>query len=135
MANSVVFGVCNTKAQVETAVDEMKREGFRNSDISVLFPFNEGTKDFAFEKGTKTSEGAAAGATSGAVIGGALGWPAGLGVLAIPGLGPFIAAGPIMTSRFLHSSFIRSSAISPPTLQGVPLHSKGPILSNCLSQT
>ena len=68
MANSVVFGVFYTKAQVETAVDEMKREGFRNADISVLFPFNEGTKDFAFEKGSKTSEGAAAGATSGAVI-------------------------------------------------------------------
>ena len=79
-------------------MDEMKREGFRNADISVLFPFNEGTKDFALEKGTKASEGAAAGATSGAVIGGALGWLAGIGLLAIPGLGPFIAAaGPIMS--------------------------------------
>jgi hypothetical protein len=96
MANSVVFGIFSTKAQVETAVDEMKREGFRNADISVLFPHNEGTKDFAVEKGTKASEGAAAGATSGAVIGGALGWLAGIGLLAIPGLGPFIAAGPIM---------------------------------------
>jgi len=53
MANSVVFGIFSTKAQVETAVDEMKREGFRNADISVLYPFNEGTKDFALEKGTK----------------------------------------------------------------------------------
>jgi hypothetical protein len=96
MANSVVFGIFSTKEQVETAVDEMKREGFRNADISVLFPHNEGTKDFALEKGTKSSEGAAAGATSGAVIGGALGWLVGIGVLAIPGLGPFIAAGPIM---------------------------------------
>jgi hypothetical protein len=96
MANSVVFGIFSTKAQVETAVDEMKREGFRNADISVLFPYNEGTKDFALEKGTKAPEGAVAGATSGAVFGGALGWLAGIGVLAIPGIGPFIAAGPIM---------------------------------------
>ena len=96
MANSVVFGIFSTKAQVETAVEEMKREGFRNADISVLYPFNEGTKDFALEKGTKAPEGAVAGASSGAVIGGALGWLAGIGMLAIPGLGPFIAAGPIM---------------------------------------
>src|SRR6476661_1791583 len=96
MANSVVFGIFSTKEQVETAVNEMKREGFRNADISVLFPYNEGTKDFALEKGTKASEGAAAGATSGAVIGGAFGWLVGIGMLAIPGLGPFIAAGPIM---------------------------------------
>ena len=96
MANSVVFGIFSTKQQVETAVDEMKREGFRNADISVLFPYNEGAKDFALEKGTKTPEGAAAGATSGAVLGGTLGWLAGIGVLAIPGLGPFIAAGPII---------------------------------------
>src|SRR4029450_10336690 len=96
MANSAVFGVFSTKEQVETAVAEMKREGFRNADISVLFPYNEGTKDFALEKGTKAPQGVAAGATSGAVIGGALGWLAGIGVLAIPGLGPFIAAGPLM---------------------------------------
>jgi hypothetical protein len=96
MANSAVFGIFSTKEQVETAVNEMKREGFRNADISVLFPQNEGTKDFALEKGTKAPEGAAAGASSGAVIGGALGWLVGIGMLAIPGLGPFIAAGPIM---------------------------------------
>src|SRR4029434_1428350 len=96
MANSAVFGVFSTRSQVETAVAEMKREGFRNADISVLFPCNEGTKDFALEKGTKAPEGAAAGATYGGVIGGALGWLSGIGMLAIPGLGPFIAAGPIM---------------------------------------
>jgi hypothetical protein len=96
MSNSVVFGVFSTKEQVETAVNEMKSQGFRNADISVLFPYNEGSKDFALEKGTKAPEGAAAGATSGGVIGGALGWLAGIGMLAIPGLGPFIAAGPIM---------------------------------------
>src|SRR5687767_7520198 len=96
MANSAVFGIFSTKLQVENAVEEMKREGFRNADISVLFPYNEGSKDFALEKGTKAPEGAAAGATSGAVIGGTLGWLVSIGVLAIPGLGPFIAAGPIM---------------------------------------
>ena len=96
MANSVVFGVFSTQEQVGNAVNEMKRYGFRNADISVLFPFNEGTKDFAPEKSTKAPEGAAAGTISGAVIGGALGWFAGIGLLAIPGAGPFIAAGPIM---------------------------------------
>src|SRR5882724_7436888 len=96
MANSVVFGIFSTKEQVETAVDEMKRDGFRNADISTLFPFNEGTKDFALEKGTKAPEGAMAGATTGAVIGGALGWLAGIGLLIIPGAGPFAAAGPFM---------------------------------------
>jgi hypothetical protein len=74
----------------------LKQEGFRNTDISVLFPENEGTKDFAHEKNTKAPEGAATGATSGAVIGGGLGWLVGIGALAIPGLGPFIAAGPIV---------------------------------------
>ncbi len=96
MANTAVFGIYSTKAQVEIAVDEMKAEGFRNADISVLFPFNEGTKDFAIEKSTKAPEGVATGATTGGVIGGALGWLAGIGMLAIPGLGPFIAAGPIV---------------------------------------
>jgi hypothetical protein len=96
MANTAVFGIYSTQVQVETAVDEMKHEGFRNADISVLFPKNEGTKDFALEKNTKAPEGATTGAASGAVLGGAFGWLVGIGVLAIPGVGPFIAAGPIM---------------------------------------
>jgi hypothetical protein len=96
MANSAVFGIYSTREQVEIAVKEMERQGFRHADISVLFPHNDGSKDFALEKGTKAPEGVAAGATSGAVIGGALGWLAGIGLLAIPGLGPFVAAGPIM---------------------------------------
>ena len=70
--------------------------GFRNTDISVLFPENQGSKDFAVEKDTKAPEGAVAGGGSGALVGGALGWLAGIGLLAIPGIGPFIAAGPIM---------------------------------------
>lgn len=81
---------------VENGVDALRQAGFRSTDISVLFPDNRGTKDFAHEKNTKAPEGAATGAGSGMVIGGALGWLAGIGALAIPGLGPFIAAGPIM---------------------------------------
>ena len=96
MANKAVFGLYKTTRQVEDAVDELKANGFRNTDISVLFPENVGTKDFAHKKETKAPEGATTGATTGAVIGGALGWLAGIGALAIPGLGPFIAAGPIM---------------------------------------
>jgi hypothetical protein len=76
----------------------LKNAGFRNTDISVLFPESGGTKDFAIEKETKAPEGAATGAGTGAVIGGALGWLTGIGLLAIPGIGPFIAAGPIMAA-------------------------------------
>src|SRR6202020_806124 len=85
-------------ASVENGVDALKAAGFRNTDISVLFPENVGTKDFAHKKETKAPEGTAAGASTGAVIGGGLGWLAGIGALAIPGLGPFIAAGPIMAA-------------------------------------
>ena len=96
--NTAVFGIYQTYEGVETAVDALKAAGFRNTDISVLFPENVGTKDFAHEKATKAPEGATAGAGSGAVVGGALGWLAGIGALAIPGVGPFIAAGPIMAA-------------------------------------
>jgi len=96
--NTAVFGIYSNRASVEHALNDLKAAGFRNTDISVLFAENQGTKDFAHEKGTKAPEGAATGAGSGAVIGGALGWLAGIGALAIPGLGPFIAAGPIMAA-------------------------------------
>src|SRR5437660_12827006 len=96
--NTAVFGIYPNRTSVESAVDALKTAEFRNSDISVLFPENEGTKDFAHEKNTKAPEGAATGAASGAVVGGGLGWLAGIGALAIPGLGPFIAAGPIMAA-------------------------------------
>src|SRR6201993_1125917 len=96
--NTAVFGIYPNRAGVERAVDTLRKEGFRSTDISVLFPENEGTKDFAHEKNTKAPEGAATGAASGAVVGGGLGWLAGIGALAIPGLGPFIAAGPIMAA-------------------------------------
>src|SRR5690348_14418066 len=96
--NTAVFGIYRNRSDVERAVDALKQEGFRNTDISVLFPANEGTKDFAHEKQTKAPEGTATGAASGAVIGGTLGWLAGIGALAIPGLGPLIAAGPIVAA-------------------------------------
>ncbi len=94
--NTAAFGIYPNRVSVEEAVDALREAGFRNTDISVLFPENEGSKDFAHEKSTKAPEGVAAGASSGAVIGGALGWLAGIGALAIPGLGPLIAAGPIV---------------------------------------
>jgi hypothetical protein len=96
--NTAIFGIYVDYNSVEAAVETLKKAGFRNTDISVLFPENVGTKDFAHEKGTKAPEGASTGAGTGAVIGGALGWLAGIGALAIPGIGPFIAAGPIMTA-------------------------------------
>jgi hypothetical protein len=96
--NTAVFGIYRDRTSVENAVDVLRQENFRNTDISVLFPENQGTKDFAHEKNTKAPEGAATGAGSGAVIGGTLGWLTGIGALAIPGLGPFIAAGPIVAA-------------------------------------
>src|SRR5262245_56854342 len=96
--NTAVLGIYSTQSAVENAVDRLRAAGYRNTDISVLFPENIGTKDFAHEKHTKAPEGAAAGAGSGVIVGGALGWLAGIGALAIPGLGPFIAAGPIMAA-------------------------------------
>jgi hypothetical protein len=96
--NTAVFGIYPEYASVENGVDALKAAGFRNTDISVLFPENVGTKDFAHKKETKAPEGAATGGTTGAIIGGGLGWLMGIGALAIPGLGPFIAAGPIMAA-------------------------------------
>ena len=96
--NTAVFGIYPDYAAVERGVDALKDAGYRNTDISALFPENVGTKDFAHEKGTKAPEGATAGAGTGAVIGGTLGWLAGIGSLAIPGVGPLIAAGPIVAA-------------------------------------
>src|SRR3989440_4091440 len=96
--NTAVFGIYPNRTSVESAVDALKTAEFRNSDISVLFPENTGTKDFAHEKNTKAPEGATTGAGTGALLGGGLGWLVGIGALAIPGLGPFIAAGPIVAA-------------------------------------
>ena len=94
--NTSVYGIFKTRSSVESAVDQLKADGFQSHDISVLMPNKEGSQDFAHDKDTKAPEGTTAGATSGAVLGGALGWLAGIGALAIPGVGPFVAAGPIM---------------------------------------
>ena len=96
--NTAAFGIYRTRVDAERGVDALHEAGYRASDISALLPENEGTKDFAHEKHTKAPEGTATGATSGAVIGGGLGWLAGIGALAIPGLGPLIAAGPIVAA-------------------------------------
>jgi hypothetical protein len=98
MANkkTAVFGIYHNVNQAERVVERLRDEGFSNDDISVLLEDSQGSKDFAHEKNTKAPEGTAAGVTTGGVIGGALGLLAGIGALAIPGVGPFIAAGPIM---------------------------------------
>src|SRR5918998_2699980 len=93
-----VFCIAETYAQAERIVDSLKTAGFLNNDISVLLPDKEGTRDFAHEKSTKAPEGAATGAGTGGVLGGVLGWLVGIGSLAIPGVGPFVAAGPIMAA-------------------------------------
>jgi len=96
--NIAVFGIYATPATAEAAVDHLLVNGFTNESISVLLPDDESTRAFAHEKHTKAPEGTAAGVTTGGVIGGTLGLLAGIGALAIPGVGPIIAAGPIMAT-------------------------------------
>ena len=96
--NTAVFGIYPNYVSVERGVVALRAAGFSNNDISVLFPQNESTREFAHEKNTKAPEGSSAGAGTGVVLGGGLGWLVGIGALAIPGLGPFIAAGPIMAA-------------------------------------
>src|SRR5271169_1153925 len=98
MAKKAVFGIAKTQSQAIAIAEQLKMAGFSVDDISVLLPDKQGTKDFAHEQHTKAPEGAATGGASGAVLGGALGWMVGIGALAIPGLGVFIAAGPIMAA-------------------------------------
>jgi hypothetical protein len=94
--NKAVFGIYKTTGQAEKVVERLMATGFSGDDVSVLLPDNRSSKEFAHEKNTKAPEGTAAGVTTGGIIGGALGLLAGIGALAIPGVGPFIAAGPIM---------------------------------------
>lgn len=96
--NTAVFGIYATPGTAEAAVDHLLAKGFINESISVLLPDDESTRAFAHEKNTKAPEGTTAGVTTGGVIGGTLGLLAGIGALAIPGVGPLIAAGPIMAS-------------------------------------
>ncbi len=96
--NTAVFGIFPGRPAVEEAVDHLCGAGFRSTDISVLFQDNPGTKDFAHEKNTKAPEGATTGGIAGGAAGGVLGWLTGIGALTIPGLGPFIVAGPIVAA-------------------------------------
>lgn len=96
--SKAIFCLAKNEAQAENIVNQLKAAGFTRDDISVLFSDKVGTTDFAHEHHTKAPEGAATGAGAGGVVGGTLGWLAGIGTLAIPGLGPFIAAGPIMAA-------------------------------------
>ena len=98
MSKSSVICIARTESQALNIVDELKASNFSNNDISVLFPDKTGTKDFAHEQNTKAPEGATTGGVTGGVLGGAFGWLVGIGALAIPGVGPFIAAGPIMAA-------------------------------------
>src|SRR5580704_2906862 len=95
---TAVFGIYPTLSSADHATDTLVRSGFSPSDISALLPENLGSRQIGTEKATKAPEGAATGAGSGAVLGGALGLLAGIGALAIPGVGPLIAAGPIMAA-------------------------------------
>lgn len=97
MATSVLC-IASTMNMANEIVAGLKASGFGDNDISVLLPDKAGTRDFAHEKNTKAPEGATLGAGTGGVVGGALGLLAGIGLLAIPGVGPFIAAGPIMAA-------------------------------------
>src|SRR6201991_3814163 len=98
MSKTSVFCIATSRNQAEQIVQQLKNANFSNNDISALFPDKETSRDFAHEKHTKAPEGAATGAGTGGVLGGTLGWLVGIGALAIPGLGPFIAAGPIMAA-------------------------------------
>ncbi len=98
MSKKSVFCIATSRVQAERIVSNLRSANFSSGDISVLFPDKESTREFAHEKNTKAPEGAVAGAATGGLAGGALGWLAGIGALAIPGAGPFIAAGPIIAA-------------------------------------
>jgi hypothetical protein len=98
MAKKAIFAIAETEEQAINIANMLKAEGFSNNDIAVLFPDRSGTRDFAHEQHTKAPEGAATGAVAGGVLVGALGWLVGIGSLAIPGVGPLIAAGPILAA-------------------------------------
>lgn len=97
-SKKAVIGLVASQAQAENIVAQLQHAGFSNNDISALVPDKRGTRDFAHEQNTKAPEGAVAGASAGGALGGTVGLLAGIGAIAIPGLGPFIAAGPIMAA-------------------------------------
>jgi len=91
-----VICIVPAESEAEKIVEALRMSGFSPSDISILMPDTTGVRDMGHEKHTKAPEGSSVGAGAGAIVGGALGWLAGIGMLAIPGVGPFVAAGPIM---------------------------------------
>jgi len=93
-----VIGIYPTHASLEVGVQALKDAGFHYADISVLYPEKPGNGGSIHPKGEAASEGAATGASAGAVVGGVLGWLAGIGLVAIPGMGAFVAAGPIIAA-------------------------------------
>src|SRR5436190_22063741 len=109
MSKSSVFCIAKSTSQAEQIVEDLQSSGFNPSEISVLMPDTGGKHDFGHVKATKAPEGATTGATAGGVTGGVLGLLAGSGALAIPGVGPFMAAGPIMPAR-------SGAAVGPPTV-------------------
>jgi hypothetical protein len=96
--NQSVIGIVHSRLEAENLVNALKADDFADAEISALFPDKEGTKDFVHDNSTKAPEGAVTGASTGGVLGGTLGLLAGIGALAIPGVGPLIAAGPIMAA-------------------------------------
>lgn len=98
MNHKSIYAIATSEAQANRILDNLLDSGFSNNDISVLFPDKESTHQFAHEKNTKAPEGAAVGASAGGVVGGTIGLLAGIGALAIPGVGPLIAAGPLLAA-------------------------------------
>ncbi len=96
--SKAVFCLARSSAHAQSIIGKLRDVGFPDSDISVLYPDSSGTQDLSHQKGTKAPEGAATGAGTGGVVGGTVGLLAGLGALAIPGVGPFIAAGPLLAA-------------------------------------
>lgn len=98
MSDKAVFGIVTNQAVASKVIDDLRTSGIRTNDVSVVLPEKGASRDFAHEKGTKAPEGALAGGTAGGALGGTLGLLAGLGVLAIPGIGPLLAAGPLFAA-------------------------------------
>jgi hypothetical protein len=96
MAKKAVFGIYGNRTALETGLSRLRDAGFANSDVAILIPQADGEREIGTEMSSKAPEGAAAGAGTGAVMGGVLGWLAGVGTFALPGIGPLIAAGPIV---------------------------------------
>lgn len=98
MSNKSIYAIVTSESQANQIVDHLTQSGFSSNDISVLFPDKDSTHEFSHEKNTKAPEGAITGVATGGVLGGTLGLLVGIGALAIPGIGPFIAAGPLLAA-------------------------------------